>query len=224
MSGKARRALTDVKKIKSSKMGKQYFIIKKFMLVFSVLFGLIGAIIIVGNELPLVTKIQDKTKKWMNVKNAVNTLDSLKYINPERSDVKSGFVERYGYLENKNVGFKELLRIIQYNMPELKDSNIVEIDKSAPIVLGGIGAHVINLRYTKDQFKKKFEYHPITTEYEFNRWIREYKHKCLLDYGIIFLVFSYFLNLGALMLKQPKNMKNIQTKIKRKTILRKHLI
>jgi hypothetical protein len=205
-------------------MSDNNFSIRKMFAVCSLIFGLLGAFIIVGNEFNFSTKILNITKRWKNIEFAINNLDSLKYYNPDESDVKSGFVERFDYIEKGDIGFKELMIIIQKNMPGILDSSIVCIIESLPITIGGIESRVINLMYEKDMDKEILNYHPITTKYEFYRWIRDYKHKCFLNLGMIIVGLSYMLNLVLLILGQQCDKKRKkETSNRRSIITRKHL-
>jgi len=190
----------------------------KFILnIISAIFGLIGAFIIVGNKIELIDGMMENTNKWKNITLAINRIDSLNNINPDRDN------ERIGFVNSLNVGFNELLKIIYVNMPELKDSNIVIIVKSQPLVVGGIAARVINIVYEKELNYEKIHYNPITTEYEFYRWIRDYKEKSFLNIGMILIGLGYIFSLISSILGCCNNKHKTKFIKKRRLITRKHL-
>ena len=144
----------------------------------------VGTVIIVMDSFTPIHRMIDRRPKWKNIRLAMADLDTF--------DTKMKNGKMNGMVERGKPGFTELVHIIVCNRPDFRGKQIVAVVKNQPIGIGGVPLKIIHVALENNS-----QAQPLTTDYIFQEWVREYRAKYFLKVGLSAIVVAFFLSVIA---------------------------
>ena len=144
----------------------------------------VGTVIIVMDSFTPIHRMIDQCPKWKNIRLAMADLDTF--------DTKMKDEKMNGMVERGKPGFTELVHIIVCNRPDFRGKQIVAVVKNQPIEIGGVPLKIVHLALENNS-----QAQPLTTDYIFQEWVREYRAKHFLKVGLSVIAVAFFLSVIA---------------------------
>jgi len=138
----------------------------------------IGTLVIVIDRFSPVHHFIDNHTKWHHVNLAVEDIQNFDY--------KTSDGEFVGYVGKSDPGFVELLEIVKNNRQDMKKKEIVGIAMNRIATFGGIPYRIVHAK-----LKNEPKVLPLTTEYIFYEWIRNFREKYFLKKGITLIAIGF---------------------------------
>lgn len=144
------------------------------------LLGFLGTFVIVMDKFEPIHRKINQFQKWENISIALQDLETFD------TQVKDG--KKLGIVELGKKGFSELMDIILSNRPDMINKDIVAIAKNQPMTLGGVPFKIVHVVYENNSQAQS-----LTTEYVFYEWVKNYREKYFLKFGLILIGLGFLL-------------------------------
>lgn len=154
----------------------------------------LGTLLIVVDKFVPVHIFVNQHTKWHDINLAVLELAKFDKLNASGDQV--------GYMGEGSKGFSEVVEIVKYNKPNLRDKQIVGFVMNRPINVAGIPLCVVHTA-----FKDNNNAEPLTTEYIFYEWIKNAREKFFIKWGIFTIGLGFLFEIFGLILRGRKRKK-----------------
>jgi len=144
----------------------------------------IGTIVIVMDSFAPIHRIVDQCPKWKNIRTAMVDLDTFD------TNTKDG--KKVGMVEYGKPGFADLVYVVSYNRPNLRNRSIIAIAKNQPIGVGGVPMKIVHIL-----FKDNPQGYSLTTDYIFHEWVSDYRMRYFLKIGLSMIAVAFLLSVVA---------------------------
>jgi len=144
----------------------------------------VGTVIIVMDSFMPVHRIIDRYPKWENINLAMTDLDTF--------DTKMADGKMNGMVEKDKPGFRDFKHIICSKRPSLQEKTITAVVKNKPFGAGGVPFKIVHVAVEGNSNAI-----PLTTDYIFQEWVRDYRAKCFLKIGLSIIALAFLLSVFA---------------------------
>lgn len=104
------------------RINKIFTFFRKRIVLWALILGFVGTFVTLMDNFGLVTRIIDKMPPWSNISEGIKALDEMVYKGNRRQSI----------LNEEQSGFKEILKIIQANRPELIKKPVLALGQDQP--------------------------------------------------------------------------------------------
>lgn len=156
------------------------FRIHNWLSFFAAVLGFLGTFVIVMDRFEPIHQRINRFQKWENITIALQDLDTFD------TEVKDG--KKLGIVELGKQGFSELVDIILSNRPDMMNKGIVAIAKNQPMALGGVPFKIVHVAFANNSQAES-----LTTEYVFYEWVKDYREKYFLKFGLILIGLGFLI-------------------------------
>jgi len=158
----------------------------KAVRVISAILLFIGAIIVVGDSIPPIRDYVDRSEFWNNVYAGLDNLEVLEIDTDQQIAV----------LNKEDIGFNELLQIIDSYRPQYSDKQVEGITRQVIMSYGELEWNSINIGYISQD---SFQVEQVTFWSSLQDWVKEYRQQEYVITGAYFLLFGFLLQLISLL-------------------------
>jgi len=158
---------------------------------FSAILGFVGTLVIAMDRFGPIHHSIDRLGRWQNISTGLRTLDTL------QTKLHDG--QMVGLLQPNSPGFNELAHIISLNRPDFREEDIGTIVKNAPVSVGGVDLRILHIARRNTNSAT-----PIGVEYMLYDWVKDYRQKCFLKYGLSLIGLGFMLSIFSRIRRYPQ--------------------